>query len=139
MPSTTNPTNTVKVFTIPVGQGDSTLIECPNIGGFTLIDMGSTNAALNKIVYVKHVLAYTGNGANLRHIFLTHPDADHINYGYVNNAKPNNFDILNPPQIKNLLLPQLVEKRRNINIQTKIEVHIGNEAMWNPADESELV
>ena len=70
----------VKVVTIPVGQGDSTLIQCPGTDGdMTLIDMGADHFALSKDTYIKQVLAHTG--VHLKHIFLTHPDLDHISHG----------------------------------------------------------
>jgi hypothetical protein len=70
--------DSVRVITIPVGQGDSTLIECPpkfdssgqmvNKGFMTLIDMGSTKEALTRADFVSHVMAYTEGGARQSHI-----------------------------------------------------------------------
>ena len=44
----------VKIVTIPVGQGDSTLIECPGLNGdVIMIDMGSTHHALKKDKFLR--------------------------------------------------------------------------------------
>lgn len=57
---------------IDVGQGDSTLVECPN-GQNILIDGGKRNAGARVVKYLK--------GRGIRKIDLmiaTHPDADHV-------------------------------------------------------------
>jgi len=63
---------TIEVSFINVGQGDSTLIECPN-GQNILIDGGKRNAGEKVVKYLK--------GRGIRKIDLliaTHPDADHV-------------------------------------------------------------
>jgi comEA protein len=62
----------IEVSFINVGQGDSTLIECPN-GQNILIDGGKRNAGEKVVKYLK--------GRGIRKIDLliaTHPDADHV-------------------------------------------------------------
>ena len=99
----------VKVVTIPVGQGDSTLIECPGPNGdMTLIDMGADEYALSKSTYVEQVLAHTGDGARLKHIFLTHPDKDHISHGL---ATQENDGLLN-------------------QINSNVKIYIGKKDGW---------
>ena len=64
---------------VEIGQGDCTLIECPN-GGFILVDAGSTARGDRDAVrdYVRDQL----DQANPRidTVVVTHPDADHYNY-----------------------------------------------------------
>ena len=64
---------------VEIGQGDCTLIECPN-GGFILVDAGSTAHGDRDAVrdYVRGQL----DQANPRidTVVVTHPDADHYNY-----------------------------------------------------------
>ena len=76
----------VKVFTIPVGQGDSTVIKCSN-GDITIIDMGCHGGcAMNNVgEYVDLLLSkrfLNGDFTRLKHVFLTHPDIDHMNYAH---------------------------------------------------------
>ncbi|MCH8316588.1 MAG: MBL fold metallo-hydrolase [Planctomycetes bacterium] len=64
---------------VEIGQGDCTLIECPN-GGFILVDAGSTARGDRDAVreYVRDQL----DQANPRidTVVITHLDADHYNY-----------------------------------------------------------
>ncbi len=64
---------------VQIGQGDCTLIECPN-GGFILVDAGSTARGDRDAVreYVRDQL----DQANPRidTVVVTHPDSDHYNY-----------------------------------------------------------
>ncbi|WP_181242850.1 MBL fold metallo-hydrolase [Caulobacter vibrioides] len=63
---------------IDVGQGDATLVECPN-GSTILIDSGSTSGQDPDEVqaYVNGVLEK--HGGDLDHLIVSHPDADHYN------------------------------------------------------------
>lgn len=117
----------VRVVTLPVGQGDSAMIECPGTngqygqnsnGGITFIDMGSLRStdAIDRISFVNEVMRYTDGGRRLKRIFFTHPDADHINF-----ASPST-DLRNPEH----LLPQLVKSKKAKNI----DIHIGYEDIW---------
>ena len=99
----------VKVVTIPVGQGDSTLIQCPGTDGdMTLIDMGADHFALSKNTYVEQVLVHTRDGSRLKHIFLTHPDKDHISHGL---SAAENVGLLN-------------------KINSNVKIHIGDRSGW---------
>ena len=75
------------MFTLPVGQGDSTVIKCPN-GDISIIDMGCRGGCEHMSItqYVKfietHFLIDFDSYSGLKQVFLTHPDADHINFAY---------------------------------------------------------
>ena len=64
---------------VAIGQGDCTLIECPN-GGFILVDAGSTARGDRDAVreYVRDQLDQTS--PRIDTVIVTHPDADHYNY-----------------------------------------------------------
>ena len=72
--------------TIPVGQGDSTVIRCPSSGDISIIDMGCDGGCQGMSLeqYVTHIeTEFLGNDfKRLKKVFLTHPDDDHMNYGY---------------------------------------------------------
>ena len=109
----------MKVVTIPVGQGDSTLIECPGPNGdMTLIDMGSDHFALSRKTYIKEVLDHTDNGARLKYIFLTHPDKDHISHG------------LDLNEGDNVDHEGLITKIKAAKADSSIEVYLGKKDGW---------
>jgi competence protein ComEC len=64
---------------VEIGQGDCTLIECPN-GGFILVDAGSTAHGDRDAVrdYVREQLDQVS--PRIDTVVVTHPDADHYNY-----------------------------------------------------------
>ena len=64
---------------VEIGQGDCTLIECPN-GGFILVDAGSTAQGGRAAVrdYVRNQLDQAS--PRIDTVGVTHPDADHYNY-----------------------------------------------------------
>ena len=80
------------MFTIPVGQGDGTVIKCPNDDGYmSIIDMGQMNGKglVHKDDLIKNLgLDEDGNGklfwgkniCKLENIFLTHKDRDHTSF-----------------------------------------------------------
>jgi beta-lactamase superfamily II metal-dependent hydrolase len=88
---------------IDVGQGDSTLVVCPN-GATMLIDSGSTSDASPTVVgrYITDRIADTGG--DIDYLIVSHPDQDHYNLvprilanvpvgraWYVGNASDYNF------------------------------------------------
>jgi len=113
----------VRVTTLPVGQGDSTMIECadnngnfgPEAGGnITFIDMGSTKSdTIQKNDFLKEVWDYTNAGKRIKRIFLTHPDADHVNWAFTKELK-----------IPNSMLTMLGNSKQNV------EIHVGYRDMW---------
>jgi len=119
----------VRVVTIPVGTGDSTMIECPNNGDITFIDMGAlssqsaSNVGVNREDFVTEVMRHTNNGQRLKHIFLTHPDEDHISFTHPNSG------VVTKKQEDEYLLPKLV-KTIQANQQNPINIHIGSKKFW---------
>lgn len=65
------------VYFLDVAQGNCILIKLPN-GKFMLYDAGSTSSVVDPNVIAAKVNAITG-GTDITTIFLSHPDADHIN------------------------------------------------------------
>lgn len=63
---------------IDVGQGDSTLIECPN-GATILIDSGSTSGRSPDEVQDYTIDVLGKHGGDLDYLIVSHPDADHFN------------------------------------------------------------
>ena len=77
------------IFALPVGQGDATVIKCPDkpgtkpgyykpdTGKLNIIDMGSLNCGIS---YMNQwdIQDFIGNN-KVENIFLTHPDKDHYN------------------------------------------------------------
>ena len=61
-----------------VGQGDSTLIECPG-GKNILIDAGSTSGVEAEIIRDQLLDALTDRQLVIDTLIITHPDADHYN------------------------------------------------------------
>lgn len=107
----------VEVWTYPVGTGDATLIRCPR-GEVSLIDMGSKSAVMDENDYVIRVWPEVEQG-RLKHIFFTHADEDHINYG----LKPSNGKYWG-------LLADITAFDPTGATGT-IEIHIGKEDSWN--------
>ena len=68
----------ILIRALTVGQGDCTLITCPN-GDLVIIDMGSTKSTSFKGQQINHLLkAYFSEKPNSKmRIIVTHPDRDH--------------------------------------------------------------
>lgn len=74
------------VYFLDVAQGNCILIKLPN-GKFMLYDAGSTSSVVDPNVIAAKVNAITG-GTDITTIFLSHPDADHINLiPFINEAR----------------------------------------------------
>ena len=75
------------VYALPVGQGDGTVIQCPN-GDVTIVDLGSSTRTYNEDYHGRtfqgtymtndELNAFLGN-TNIRYFFITHADTDHYN------------------------------------------------------------
>ena len=108
------PNTEVAVFTIPVGQGDSTVIKCPN-GDISIVDMGCKGGCQGMslqqyVIYIE--TEYFGNDyKKLKKVFLTHPDEDHMNYGYDEGKQVG-------------LLVQWLEKG------VSLDIYLGERAAW---------
>ena len=73
------PSNHLTVYALPVGQGDCTVIQCPN-GNIVLMDCGSTSAGNNQMD-ASDVQDFLGDQINnVVVLMITHPDRDHFNY-----------------------------------------------------------
>ena len=114
------------VTTVPIGQGDSTVIHCPtSTGDVSIIDMGCFGGCPDMTIkqYVHEIefqfLAVTpGNQAGyrkLKRVFLTHADADHVNYAY--DGKGNG-------------LLEKYERNWEQGV-TPLDVYIGNYQSWS--------
>lgn len=68
----------LKLHFIDVGQGDSTLIECPN-GAAVLIDMGSTSGRSPDEVQDYLIDVLGAHGGDIDTLIISHPDEDHYN------------------------------------------------------------
>jgi len=123
----------VEVFTIPIGQGDSTVIKCPGEkGDISIIDMGCLDylgtgcQSMSVEKYVEEIERQFLNFdySRLKRVFLTHPDEDHLNYGYSGSGEG------------------LLEKwSKWYQVQTgesklKLDVYLGNFKTWNDNQES---
>lgn len=77
-PAPPPPAGELSVHYIDVGQGDSTLVLCPN-GNSMLIDAGSTSgtSAATLRTYITSQLRQTGG--DIDYLIVSHPDADHYN------------------------------------------------------------
>ena len=73
------------VFALPVGQGDATVIKCPDYkdgksivpGKLNIIDMGSSSCTVGGCMNTEDdIKKFIGNN-KVDNIFLTHPDTDH--------------------------------------------------------------
>ena len=72
------PTNTLQVFALPVGQGDCTIIQCPN-GNIIVYDCGSSGGAGRMVPpEVENWLDNSIN--NVAYILITHAHGDHHSY-----------------------------------------------------------
>ena len=72
-----DPTDTLQVFALPVGQGDCTFIQCPN-GNVVVFDCGSSGG---HGMSANQIQTWLGNAINrVVAILVSHPDADHNNY-----------------------------------------------------------
>ena len=75
------------VYALPVGQGDGTVIQCPN-GDVTIVDLGSSTRTYNEDYHGRtfqgtymtndELNAFLGN-TNIKYFFITHADIDHYN------------------------------------------------------------
>ena len=85
----TESTNSLlRVYAVPVGQGDCTFIECPN-GNIVVFDCGSSGGNRMTANQIQNWL-----GANINSvvaILITHPDRDH--YNYLDQIQWNNVNI----------------------------------------------
>ena len=68
------PTRNLRVFVMPVGQGDCTLIQCPN-GNIIIFDCGSRGGNRLEAYQIK---SWLGDQIDrVSHIFISHSDIDH--------------------------------------------------------------
>ena len=67
------------IYALPVGQGDSTIIQCPKKykGNITVVD--SVSCKPTNYMTAQNVTNFL-NGETIEKIFLSHADKDHINY-----------------------------------------------------------
>jgi competence protein ComEC len=73
------PTNTeLKIAFIDVGQGDSTLITCPN-NQQILIDAGSLSSVGADVIRNQILPELDQNDTRIHTLIITHPDTDHYN------------------------------------------------------------
>ena len=68
---------TLQVFAVPVGQGDCTIIQCPN-GNIAVVDCGTSGGNRVTAYGVEKWLDTSIN--RVSYILITHPDRDHQNY-----------------------------------------------------------
>ena len=71
------PTTFLNIYAMQVGQGDCTIIQCPN-GNIVVVDCGSTSVAGWSYQQVQTFLSDSIN--NVVAIVITHSDRDHFNY-----------------------------------------------------------
>ena len=75
--------NQLHIYALPVGQGDCTVIQCPRGNGdpvkgtVSIIDAGSSTG--NVGIDGQGIVDYLA-GTQIRYVFLTHADLDHLNY-----------------------------------------------------------
>ena len=74
---------TLQLHALPVGQGDCTLIVCPN-GNAVVYDCGSLTSQSTPMIYTFASVAkfIASNAKKVVAVIITHPDADHYNYLY---------------------------------------------------------
>ena len=82
----------VEVFTIPLGQGDSTVIKCPGPNSdISIIDMGCHGVceSMDIVQYVDLIeTQFLGNDySRLKRVFLTHPHDDHMKFAWNGNME----------------------------------------------------
>jgi beta-lactamase superfamily II metal-dependent hydrolase len=71
-----DPTTYVQVYALPVGQGDCTVIQCPN-GNIVVVDCGSSGGTRHTPSSIEN---YLGNHIDkVVAIIVTHSDKDHYN------------------------------------------------------------
>ena len=79
----------LQVYALPVGQGDCTVIQCPN-GNIVVLDCGSSGGNRATPNQIENFL-----GAQIDQvvaIIITHPDRDHFNYLYQINWNTTNIN-----------------------------------------------
>lgn len=69
--------NTLQVFALPVGQGDCTVIQCPN-GNIVFVDCGTSGG--NRLTAYGVEKWLNTSISNVYYILITHPDRDHHSY-----------------------------------------------------------
>ena len=72
------PDDNLNIYALPVGQGDSTVIQCPLVdnGTVTIIDAGSSKSTgFTKYDFVNYL-----KGQSIKYVILTHADTDHVKY-----------------------------------------------------------
>jgi len=69
----------LSIHFLDVGQGDSTLLVCPN-GNTMLVDAGSTGSGSPVLTRNYLVSVLEPLGLNINYLIVTHPDADHYNW-----------------------------------------------------------
>ena len=75
------PDGYLHVYGLPVGQGDGTIIQCPN-GDISIVDLGSTTRTQTEGDYMTdpELAAFLGTYVQrLKYIFISHADQDHFN------------------------------------------------------------
>ena len=78
----------LRIHALPVGQGDATIIECPDRGSLVIIDMGSSSSQdrrdnkgfMQMTDIVKYMDEHFRDRQYVDKIFLTHPDIDHYTF-----------------------------------------------------------
>lgn len=79
------------VYGLPVGQGDGTIIQCPN-GDIAIVDLGSTTRTQKEGNYMTddELTSFLGSNVNrLKYVFISHADKDHYNlFLKLNLARP---------------------------------------------------
>ena len=78
----------LRIHALPVGQGDATIIECPDRGSLVIIDMGSSSSQdrrdnkgfMQMTDIVKYMDEHFPDRQYVDKIFLTHPDIDHYTF-----------------------------------------------------------
>lgn len=77
--STASSAGVLSVHFLDVGQGDATLLVCPN-GNTMLIDAGSTSDGSSVLTRNYLVSVIEPLGLNLNYLIVSHPDTDHYNW-----------------------------------------------------------
>ena len=95
------------------------MIVCPGGGGVSFVDMGSTTGTMTREHFIVLVLGLIDNygGGKVNHLFLTHPDADHMNYALWQHHGG-----------------VILELLKRFSLQgyptSKIQIHLGNKQAW---------
>ena len=82
--STVSGDDKLHIFALPVGQGDATIIKCPDVNGnpnkqLAVIDMGSSSCTVGGCMDTEDDIRHFIGDHKVKRIFLTHPDKDHYN------------------------------------------------------------